>query len=54
MEAAKFKRTSAKGRFTLYENRLKSLLDAEEIDSWTLKNRYEDLKLRWERVQEAQ
>ena len=53
MEAAKSKRTSAKGRFTLYENRLKSLLDAEEIDSWTLKNRYEDLKLRWERVQEA-
>ena len=53
MEAAKSKRTSAKGRFTLYEKRLKSLLDAEEIDSWTLKNRYEDLKLRWERVQEA-
>ena len=53
MDAAKAKRTSVKGRFTWYENRLKSLLEEEEFDSWTMNNRYEDLKQRWESFQEA-
>ena len=54
MDAAKAKRTSAKARFTLYEKRLMNLLEEAEVDTWTMTNRYEDLKLRWERVQEAQ
>jgi len=53
MDAAKAKRTSAKARFTTYEKRVLSLLETDDIDSWTLNNRYDDLKMRWERVQEA-
>lgn len=53
MDAAKMKRTSAKGQFTRYETRLKSLLREDDVDTWTLNKRYNDLKDRWEKVQDA-
>ena len=53
MDAAKSKRTTTKSGFTRYEKRLKAVLELDEADEWTLKTRYEDLKVRWERVQEA-
>ena len=53
MEAAKAKRTTAKLGFTRYEKRLKAVLELDEADEWTLKTRYNDLKVRWERVQET-
>jgi len=53
MDTAKSKRTTAKSGFTRYEKRLKAVLELDEADEWTLKTRYEDLKVRWERVQEA-
>jgi len=53
MEAAKAKRTTAKSGFTRYEKRLKAVLELDEADEWTLKTRYDDLKVRWERVQET-
>lgn len=53
MEAAKLKRTTAKAVFTRYEKRLRTALELEDADTWALTNRYDDFKLRWERVQEA-
>ena len=53
MDAAKTRRTTAKSVFTRYEKRLKTVLELEDADAWTLNNRYDDLKLRWERVQES-
>jgi hypothetical protein len=53
MEAAKKKRTTAKSQFTRYENRLKDALISEEIDEWTVNRRYEDLKERWDKTQDA-
>ena len=53
MDAAKTRQTTAKSVFTRYEKRLKTVLELEDADAWTLNNRYGDLKLRWERVQEA-
>jgi len=48
MDSAKAKRTTAKSQFTRYEKRLGSVLDLPDTDEWTLKTRYEDLKVRFE------
>ena len=53
MDAAKAKRTTAKSQFTRYEKRLIAVLDLPDADEWTLKTRYEDFKVRWERLQDA-
>ena len=53
METAKKKRTVAKSQFTRYENRLKDAIVSKEIDEWTLNRRYEDLKDRWDKTQDA-
>ena len=53
MEAAKKKRTTEKAGFTRYEKRLRYILELEVVDEWTVQTRYNDLKVRWERVQEA-
>ena len=53
MEATKVKRTTAKGQFTRYENRLKATIDQDDMDSWTMNKRYDDLKERWDKVQDA-
>ena len=53
MEAAKTKRTTAKSQFTRYEKRLKDAVVSEEIDEWTVNRRYEDLKDRWDKTQDA-
>jgi len=53
MEAAKAKRTTTKAQFTRYEKRLKTVMDQPEADTWTVNTRYEDLKVRWEKLQEA-
>ena len=53
MDAAKAKRTTAKSQFTRYEKRLIAVLDLPDADEWILKTCYEDLKVRWERLQDA-
>ena len=53
-EEAKKKRTTTKGQFTRTETALRKALDmAEECPQWTLDRRYEELKRRWDSVQEA-
>ena len=53
MEAAKVFRAKEKVGFTRYEKRLLAVLEMDCVDEWTLQTRYNDLKARWERVQEA-
>ena len=51
MEEAKKKRRLAKGQFTRIEGKLLSTID--NLDEWTLNNRYSDLKERWNAAQNA-
>ena len=51
MEEAKKKRRLAKGQFTRIEGKL--LATIENMDEWTLNNRYSDLKERWNAAQNA-
>ena len=53
MNAAKAKRTTAKAQFTTYEKRLKTVMELPNADTWTISTRYDDLKVRWEKLQEA-
>lgn len=53
MEAEKVFRAKDKAGFTQYEKRLLAVLEMDCVNEWILKTRYNDLKARWERVQEA-
>ena len=52
-EEAKKKRTAAKSQFTRAESSLKTALSMDSCATWTLENRYAELRRRWDNVQEA-
>ena len=50
--ALRTKRRTAKGQFTRAETRVKNALEMD-ADSWTLEQRYKELKERWDKVQDV-
>ena len=53
MEQAKHTRTTAKGQFTRAEKSLLKSLEGEDIPVSTIERRFDDLRARWEKVQDA-
>ena len=52
LNAIRTKRRTAKGQFTRAETRVKNALEMD-ADSWTLEQRYKELKERWDKVQDV-